>query len=117
MKGKLGIMVGAAVLALGAGFYTYQSYADSTEPIQKATEIVEEGHLVQQEQNNDVISREEAKQIALNEFQGKVVEIELDEDDGRWVYEIEIEDGKYEAELELDAVTGEIIEKEIELED
>ena len=60
------------------------------------------------------ISVEEAIEIALEEFSGKVEEAEFDEDDGRYLYEIEIENGDKEAEFEIDAVTGEIIDMEID---
>src|SRR5690625_3421786 len=58
------------------------------------------------------IDTEEARQIALNEFEGTVTSLELDEDDGRLLYEIEIERGEHEAEMEIDAFTGEIVRSE-----
>ncbi|MFD0951687.1 PepSY domain-containing protein [Virgibacillus natechei] len=58
-----------------------------------------------------------AEEIALNEFDGQITELELDEDDGRLMYEIEIEDGEDEAEIEIDAYTGEILVIEIDRED
>lgn len=56
-----------------------------------------------------VIDAEAAKKIALGAFSGTVTELELDEDDGRLIYEIEMESAIGEAELEIDAYTGEII--------
>lgn len=61
-----------------------------------------------------VISIEEAKQIALAEFPGKIEDIELDTEDGRLIYEVEIEQGNKEADIEIDAYTGEIIVIEID---
>jgi len=55
------------------------------------------------------ISTEQAKKIALNKFNGKIEEVELDKDDGRLKYEIEIKNGNREAEIEIDAYTGEIL--------
>jgi uncharacterized membrane protein YkoI len=74
------------------------------------------------EENKDakqtVISIEEAKKIALNNFSGKITdEIELDEDDGRFIYEIQMEEGNREADIEIDAYTGEVIMLEIETDD
>ena len=42
---------------------------------------------------------------------------ELDTDDGRLTYEIEIHKDKKEAEIEIDAITGEVIVVSIEEED
>lgn len=63
---------------------------------------------------NAVIDQKRAIEIALAEFPGKVEDVELDEDDGRLIYEIEIESGDLEAEFEIDAITGEIIVIEID---
>ena len=56
-----------------------------------------------------LISKEQAKKIALSKFNGKFEEIELDKDDGRLKYEIEMKNGNQEAEIEIDAYTGEIL--------
>ncbi|PAV30688.1 hypothetical protein CIL05_06190 [Virgibacillus profundi] len=66
---------------------------------------------------NAVISKDKAKEIALKEFSGTIVELEQDENDGRLIYEIQIEDGEDEAEVEIDAYTGEVILVDIDLED
>lgn len=56
------------------------------------------------------ISVDEAKQIALEKVPGaSMIHIELDEDDGRLVYEGEIYHENKEYEFEIDASTGEII--------
>jgi uncharacterized membrane protein YkoI len=62
----------------------------------------------------DILSVTEISEIALNEFTGTVKEIELDKDDGRLVYEVEIKNKGEEAELEIDARTGEVLEMEID---
>lgn len=64
-----------------------------------------------------VINTQKAIDIALNEFSGHVTDIELDEEDGRLIYEIEIESGEDEAEFEIDAYTGEILMIDIDLDD
>ncbi len=61
-----------------------------------------------------VISPQKAGEIALKEFSGEIDEIELEEEDGRLIYEVEIERDDLEAEIEIDAYTGEIIVIEIE---
>ena len=63
---------------------------------------------------NTVIDVNEAINIALAKFPGTVDEVELEEEDGRLIYEIEIEANGEEAEFEIDAYTGEIIVIEIE---
>jgi len=63
---------------------------------------------------NDILSVTEVSEIALNEFSGKVKEIELDEDDGRLLYELEIKNKGKEAEMDIDARTGEILEMELD---
>lgn len=61
-----------------------------------------------------IISIEEAKRIALGAFSGEIDDIELDTEDGRLIYEVEVERGDKEAEIEIDAYTGEIIVIEID---
>lgn len=63
------------------------------------------------------ITADEAIEIAMKTVQGTVTELELDSDDGRVHYEIEIEDGVYEYEFEIDAITGEVLDFEKELDD
>jgi len=47
---------------------------------------------------------------ALNEFPGTVVEMELDDDDDSYIYEIEIKSGNTSKEIEVDAYTGDVID-------
>ncbi|GAB3791190.1 PepSY domain-containing protein [Virgibacillus kimchii] len=63
---------------------------------------------------NDILSMSEVKEIALTEFPGMIKEIELDKDDGRLIYELEIKNKGKEAEMEMDARTGKILEMEID---
>jgi uncharacterized membrane protein YkoI len=64
-----------------------------------------------------VISHAEAKRIALDNFEGTIVELELDDNDNHRTYEIEIVNGNRKAEIEIDAFTGKVIVLEIETED
>ena len=41
-----------------------------------------------------------------------VLGVELDEDDGRWIYEAKLRHGDLKYEIELDAFTGEILKWE-----
>ena len=78
---------------------------------------VEETADVKNNQPDNIISVKEAEDIALQEFSGVITELELDEDDGRYVYELELKNGDQEAEMEIHAVTGDIIELDIDFED
>lgn len=64
------------------------------------------------------LSEEQAIEIALLEVAGEVQEVELDDEDGMMVYEVEIlgADGS-EYEVEIAADTGEVLETEAEDED
>lgn len=55
------------------------------------------------------MSIDEAKEIALNEIPGTIVEVELDREDGLLVYEVEIQTEDGEVEVEVDAYTGKIV--------
>lgn len=55
------------------------------------------------------ISIEEAKQIALSQVAGIVEDVDLEEHNGRYVYEVEVEEGEVEADVIIDAITGDVI--------
>jgi len=59
--------------------------------------------------DTNLISLAEAVQIALQQVNGTVVKAELDTDNGRWVYEIDIRVNYAVYEVTVDAVTGQII--------
>lgn len=58
-----------------------------------------------------------AKQIAKKAFKGSIISIELDEDDGKRLYEVEMKSKNKEADIEIDAYTGEVIVLSIDTED
>ncbi|WP_068673490.1 PepSY domain-containing protein [Oceanobacillus sp. Castelsardo] len=62
----------------------------------------------------NIISIEEAKKIAVEKVGGKVFKIELDEDDNRYEYEIELKTNNGEVDMTIDAVTGKILEQELD---
>ena len=63
---------------------------------------------------SDFIGKERAKEIAA-EHHGtekdniSFIKLELDNDDGRWIYEVEYTDGFREFEVDIDAYNGDII--------
>jgi len=69
------------------------------------------------ESEKSTISPDRAIEIALSQFSGQVEDVELDADDGRLIYEIEIESSRGDAEIEIDAYTGEVIVADIDLDD
>jgi uncharacterized membrane protein YkoI len=87
------------------------------EQTEKKEESNEEDSKEEGSKERSTIDSEEARRIALNEFDGTVTDLELDEDDGRLIYEIEIERGDEEAEIEIDAYTGEVIVISIDTDD
>lgn len=65
----------------------------------------------------NAIGTDAASSIALEKAQGTdpwIVEIWLDRDDGRLVYEGEMRDSSYEYDFEIDALTGDVIQWEAE---
>jgi len=74
--------------------------------------IVEDGVVMDPSEAN-LIGEEKAKQIALDRVKGASAEdisrIDLDYDDGRWVYEGEIYQGEWEYEFEIDGESGNVI--------
>lgn len=57
-----------------------------------------------------LIGLNQAREIALNRVGGGIIEkIELDEEDDRFIYEVELDFDGVEYELEIDAYTGEIL--------
>lgn len=57
-----------------------------------------------------IISVEKAKEIALNvSHGGKITKIDLDQDDGRKEYEVEIINQDTEYDVDIDALTGKVV--------
>lgn len=53
----------------------------------------------------------------MDNFEGTIVEIKLDDDDNRHLYEIELVNGNRKAEIEIDTHTGKVIVFAIETDD
>ena len=99
-----GTIASAVILggAIGAGAMTdnFRTVGIQTEDNNKSS------------QDTKLLSMEEAKKIALAEYDGVVESFESDKDWGKHIYEIEIDNGAIEYELDMDAVTGEILKVE-----
>lgn len=64
--------------------------------------------------SDNVISAERARTIALQKVNGEIIKLALDDDDDRMEYEVEILSNGIKYEMEIDAVTGNILEFESE---
>lgn len=69
--------------------------------------------------SGSTISNERAKEIALAEVPSgtTVVKCQLDWDDGRQVYELELRNGRTEYDFEIDAQTGDIVSRDVDYDD
>ena len=63
----------------------------------------------------EILKLSEILRVAETARPGRVIELELDRDDGRWIYELELlsPDGRL-YEMEIDAATGAVLEIERE---
>ena len=62
--------------------------------------------------HKSIISRADAIPIAEKAVNGKVVEIEKDKDDGLIKYEVELKTDRGEADVEIDAASGKVLDVE-----
>jgi uncharacterized membrane protein YkoI len=62
----------------------------------------------------NVISEQKAIEIAEKEVNGTMKEIEIDEDDGQILYEVELQTNKGEADVDIDAETGKVLKAEFD---
>jgi len=90
-----------------------QQTADTTVPDNNATEKPIENTATDPQQN-DLISRDEAKKIArdhakVNDADAKWLKADLDYENGRPVYEVDFESQGFEFDYDINAKTGEIL--------
>lgn len=72
------------------------------------------GNKLQSKGNKSLLDAQRAIDIAQDAFDGRVTELELDREDGRLIYEIELKSEQQKAEVEIDAFTGETLKVEID---
>lgn len=66
-------------------------------------------------QRQPQISLQDSIQIATNHISGQVIKVELEMEDGLLVYEVKIMTPEgYPYEIEVDAITGEIVKVELD---
>ncbi|WP_026561673.1 PepSY domain-containing protein [Bacillus sp. J37] len=98
----------------------YELYIDATTAkIHRVDEKVDDDDDVNSNNisNKTIITEKEAIEIAKTKIDGELHEIELDEDDGRYVYDMEFKTSSGEAEITIDAETKEILELELDDQD
>ncbi|MBP2029043.1 putative membrane protein YkoI [Acetoanaerobium pronyense] len=64
-----------------------------------------------------LLSKDDILKIVKGLADGRVVKMKLDEDDDTYIYEIEVKGQGAEYEIEIDAVTGQVLEMEVDEED
>ena len=85
---------------------TSLSRADDAETYQEARRLSQSGQI---------LPLQELLKIVESEQEGRVRELEFEREDGRYLYEIEILDDRGAVwEFKVDAVSGEILERELE---
>ncbi|MEX3619401.1 PepSY domain-containing protein [Paenibacillus glucanolyticus] len=66
----------------------------------------------------NLIGAGKASAIAVQHVKGgTAVEVDLDQDDGKWVYDVEVKTAKGSSEVEVHAVSGKVIKAENEMHD
>lgn len=63
---------------------------------------------------NELINRDDATQIAQSKVPGQAVKWSLEMDDKQPVWEVELKDGKKEAQIKIDAKTQKILKTEVD---
>lgn len=94
----------------------------TSEPASEPTKKSAASTAENDENNTSVISVDEAKEIALtdaklNDITVEYIREKLDYDDGKAVYDLEFFYDNKEYDYEIDALSGEIIEKDFDVED
>ena len=112
----------------GGAVYEVEFYADGTKyemDIDALTGTVTDFDAEREEApsaDGAQLTAQQARDIALahaGTTAGEVYDLktELDEDDGRLIYEVEFKQGRQEYEYRIDAVSGNILHHEIEIDD
>lgn len=95
------------------GLLSFVLFSLLTTPVLNADNDAERARLLQQQ--GKILPLEQVITAAMAIKSGQILETELEEDDGRLVYELEILDDSGQVwEMEFDAATAELIELENE---
>lgn len=67
--------------------------------------------------SNAILTKEQAKKIALDTVKGTIIELDLDRDDGVTKYEVEIKTTEGKVELDIDAYSGKVLSQKLDRDD
>lgn len=98
-----------SVAVVFGGVYAVSAVENNKQESPAAAIGNDEAKKATSKQTSELITIEKAADIALNEQSGEVVDIELDAKRGNAIYEIEIQNKGKEADVKLDAFTGEVL--------
>jgi uncharacterized membrane protein YkoI len=123
MNSKAAIFSAIAILAtawlLWAGYQGMSTEqreheeADETEQVEEQPAVREHDTVRAITQRGDILSLERILQNARAQHAGRVLESELEQKDGRYVYEVELVDDQGRVwEMKFDARTGEVLREE-----
>lgn len=107
MKKLIYIPVAAGVLAFG-GIVLANSETPAANPAAKTGTVTNEVQKLSTPE--EMLSFEEISAKALELANGRITDIELDKDDRRAHYEVDVDFEGYEYDFEFDAYTGEVLE-------
>jgi len=103
MKTPFRSLLAAAALLAAGGLSVSGASAGERMRVEEIRQLRESGQVLSAE---DILARSRAIQP------GQVVGLELERDDGRWIYEVKLIDERNRVhELELDAASGEVLER------
>lgn len=89
--------------------------AGTISPLAIAGKDVSNEHIRELVNQGRILSLETILQKYRQQVQGRLLDLEVESEHGRVVYELEfLRDDGYVIELKIDAATGEMLEKEIE---
>lgn len=118
MKKKRSLVLGGALTAaliLGA---CGTNESASAEDMEWETKEHNGKVVVQEDEKSELgTTAQEAVDKALKEFDGTVTDVEYDEDDGEYYYQIEIENGNEDFEVKLNADDLSVIEQDLDRDD
>ncbi|GAE35638.1 PepSY domain-containing protein [Halalkalibacter akibai] len=115
MSVSLVVTLGVVVAGVSASDREFTSITEPLVAVSSPTED-QEGNKESKNQSSDLITPEEAGEIALDYLgTGMIEEIELEQKKGRLAYEVEIDTYDEDGDIYVDARTGEILYVEDDL--